>query len=328
MKEHSYITSVSIALLACVAIGFSEFVPAALFAPENRNSDSRGAILERVRKQGTDGWDLVKTDPATQTQTVLYSSSRSIKRDDISWSHDGSYLAFIVPGEIIDPNRGDDDAGQQMVVLTPEGKAVKVVPNVRRYRWSPTTSQVAVLIGSKVEGGRGFRPTKTCLIDISTGEEIEIPVLAYDLYWASHDHRIYLDLLGHKPFMVFDPRDRMIKATEYKGIYFSPDGSYYCSFSRDDTPFFLYRTETNELVKPSHPVLQKEYLSPEGWLVGTNCLVVWDYKRKVADIINVETGKSCEVNVRPSGQKGAMISRRYWHGSDVVVTDEMIDALK
>jgi len=326
MKENSYNTSVFIALLLCVAIGFSELVFAESPVPENGKNDSRTAILERVRKEGRNGWDLVKTDTDSQTKTVLYSTSGDIGRN-IAWSYDGSYLAFLVSGTLTDAHGGDADSSQHLVVVTPEGKPVKVVPNVRYYRWSPSKSEIAVLIGSQIEGGLEFDPTKTCTIDISTGEEIEIPVLAYDLYWASHDNRIYFYVL-HNPVVVFDPEDRTTTATPYHGIYFSPDGSYYYCPSMEGSPFYLYRTENNELVKSSNPILQKEILFPEGWLEGTNCLVVWDYKRKVADIINVETGKSCEVNVKPSGQKGAIISRRHWHGSDVVVTNEMINALK
>ncbi|MFH1738107.1 MAG: hypothetical protein ABIH23_03805 [bacterium] len=284
----------------------------------------RKTILDLIQDKDTKMFHLVERRVDSQIERTVYSSDHYLS--NAHWSCDGGYLAFLVRGET--DNIGAGDFGQKLVIQDSAGRQAIEIPDVRRYRWSPFTSKIAGIIGDDIEGGVGFVSKTFFMYDIPTKEKSEFSTKAFDLYWAKHNNSIYLAHC-HKndPTEIFDPVRKVKTATSYLGIYFSPDGAYYYSPTCDGSLFILRKTENNETVQ-SHPTLQKEYLYPRGWLEGTNCLVVWDYNRRVAEIINVETGKSLEVNTSPDNQPGTILRRDFWGGTEVKITDEMINSLK
>ncbi|MFB3788360.1 MAG: hypothetical protein ACE15F_18530 [bacterium] len=292
--------------------------------------------IERTKIDDQYEWHIVEYDPAEKETRVKYISNRHI--DDLSWSFDHTYLAFqysgmtyseFMPPEEIEKKGLDPaaDVGHALVILDRNYKLKTEWPNVRRYYWNPSLSNSLVAItGENSEEGIGFIPREVIVYDVDKQYRTILPNQVIDVFWALHDHKIYLQ---NEHVVSFDPRNMKIADTSYQGIFFSPDGSYYYSPSIEGSYFTIRRTNNDEMVH-THPALKEEYLQPQGWLEGENCLVVYDYGRKVTEIINVENGKSMQIPKYFQTKLGAYVPRLLLDESQTPfeITDDMIQSLR
>lgn len=292
--------------------------------------------IERIKIDDKYEWQIVEYDLSKKEARVQYKSKRHI--DDLSWSFDHSYFAFQVSGvynyEIMSKEelerKGLDpagDVGHKLLILDQKYYLVAEIPNVRRYCWNPSNkNSLVAVIGDNIEEGIGFRAREVIVYDVDKKNQYRIPCRAWDVFWALHDHKIYLQ---NSRVTVFDPEQKTLTDTPYVGIYFSPDGSYYYFPSWEGAVFTLRRTNSNEPVQ-THPTLKEEIQFPYGWLEGTNNLVFYDYNRKVTEIINVENGKSMQIPKHFQAKLGAYVPRVLLDESNqpFEITDEMLQPLK
>lgn len=292
--------------------------------------------IERIKIDDQYEWRIVEYDHVKKDARVKYISNRPV--DDLSWSFDHAYVAFQYSGmaysEFMPPDeikkRGldpADDVGHALVILDRNYKFITEIPDVRRYAWSPSRSNLlAAVTGNNLEEGIGFRAREMIVYDVKTQNQYSIPCQAWDVFWALHDHKVYLQ---NSRVTVFDPERLTLAETPYVGICFSPDGSYYYFPSWEGAVFTLRRTNSNEAVQ-THPALKEEIQFPEGWLEGTNNLVFYDYNKKVTEIINVENGQSVQIPKHFQTKPGAYVPRVLLDESNqpFAITDEMIRSLQ
>jgi WD40 repeat protein len=135
----------------------------------------------------------------------------------------------------------------RLFILTVDGTVVATIDSVMSYSWSPNGFSVALITGYHVEDGEGFRPTGTKILDIESNRIRSLNFLTYDLQWASFDRRIYF--IEHKSGRVqaIDPELPTPEETNYRGIYFSPDGRYYFRPNYEGGGLGIYRNDNTDL---------------------------------------------------------------------------------
>ncbi len=228
----------------------------------------------------------------------------------------------IVPASVGEP----EDEGQKLVVLNMKHDIVAEIPDARRYVWNPINNQLAAIIGDYIEPG--FRSKHIMILDVAAQSQTVIPYKAGDLFWAMHDHRIYFWDASNT--YAYDSESKSVTITNYKCIYFSPDGRYYYLYGMDE-PFAIYDTASEELVMQDHPSLKKyRKPMPFGWVESTNCILMHHFDQKLTEILNIDTGKSIKINNKFVHKIGAYVPRVLLDESQkpFEITDEMIQSLK
>lgn len=124
------------------------------------------------------------------------------------------------------------------------------------YCWIPGKNDLLYLVtDTVVEYGVGapakqigiFRSktlTGEIIYEISDFNELYLK----DIQYSAFDQNTYLYNFRREKTKVFrlDLENKMLIPTNYRGIYFSPDGEYYIDNSFIENPVTLYKTKTNE----------------------------------------------------------------------------------
>jgi hypothetical protein len=135
------------------------------------------------------------------------------------------------------------------LIFVIKGKAIA-------YCWISQNNDLLYLVtDSVVEYGVGapakqigiFRSktmTDEIIYEISDFNELYLK----DIQYAAFDQNIYIYNFLRDKTKVFrlDLENKMLIPTNYRGIYFSPDGEYYIDNSFIENPVTLYKTKTNE----------------------------------------------------------------------------------
>jgi WD40 repeat protein len=175
-----------------------------------------------------------------------------------------------------------------------------------RRCWNPEGSKLAYTKGDYSKGDR-LIGHEIWIYDIEKRRSIPIVTGLNDKYlmeinWAEFDNNLYV--WDYRKVYRVDFEKKELILTEYKGINFSPDGSFYYDSTGEGEEGRLYRRETNEVIWNSYP--ENSFLNqPMGW--GKNkkgeTLLYVVYGSYKAGIVNCETG---ELKVFENPKRGFM----------------------
>ena len=141
----------------------------------------------------------------------------------------------------------------RLLLLNLNGEVLHRIPGVRRYAWSPEGDQIAYITGRFTEDGVGFETTGAWLYDIESKQATQIHEGGLDIQWALWDNNVYIYDPANEEFPEsivyrFDVAEGSAGRTSFKGIYFSPDGTYYYDPGYDAASIRIFRTQTGEQV--------------------------------------------------------------------------------
>jgi WD40 repeat protein len=136
-----------------------------------------------------------------------------------------------------------------LLVFSDDGRLIVTIPRVQRYHWSPDGQHVACILGTQYESF-GFAPDSLVIINATdwSRHTVSSKVDYQDIYWASFDSMIYAT--NYRNVYQINPKGGAIVKTNYRGIYFSPDGSYYFAGNYEGQTFGVYERTTNRDVTP------------------------------------------------------------------------------
>ncbi|MFH2049638.1 MAG: hypothetical protein ABIJ12_09345 [bacterium] len=191
---------------------------------------------------------ILKLNPNSKEKHDLYLSNK-YKVHSLTVSPDNRYVAFIeetkpeyaIDGYVITPE-------YCLVILDDMGKLVSQIDkDIKKYVWSPDGNEIAFLTFNPCDPDYQYKcPTGVWAFDIATSNMKKICDRATEINWAQFDSAVYLYNLG--VVTRWDPITEKLDTTEFKDIYFSPDGKYYLRLWKDEgKPIQLYNTITNEL---------------------------------------------------------------------------------
>jgi len=241
-----------------------------------------------IRSDDAKKWTIVVKSKEKESPTILFESTRCI--DKVFWSFDRAYLAFVVNG------KENDEFGRKLILLNKQLSLETEIPDVCYYQWSPQANQLVAIIGKDEEAEVGFTCDRIIIFNADTKEKISIPAIGYDLFWAKHNNVIYVDTMLHDPgILSYDPVKRVVVNTEYKGIFFSPDGFYYYTVDKEGGGYFSVRKSSDQMIVDTNPMFQKDELYPLGWIQGTDCILIRDWRKKETIVVNVNNGKQTKV---------------------------------
>lgn len=170
----------------------------------------------------------------------------------ISFSPDGKFIAAIASHRK-DSSVLDEDNNpyftNSLFMLDQKGEVVIALPDVQKFSWSPDGSKLAYITGLDYEGF-GFKPTGLWVLEMKSKIIKKLdPVRGYDVNWAQFDNHIYVT--DFRVVYRYSPKSGRRERTNYKGIYFLPDGEYYFRKGREGGSTALYLTRTNEDITPT-----------------------------------------------------------------------------
>ncbi len=186
----------------------------------------------------------------------IYKIAEVFQLSSLSSSPNDKYLAFI---NFKDGLYLSEETGRQgkydilpevnLRIINRSGDTIHSLPDCLRYVWSPDGNSVAI-ITYNVQYPEEHEKLTTGLwiYNINTGEKIKAADKANELFWAAHDLCLYfIDYYkGRTTVFKWDPRTGKTEQTDYKDIYFSPDGEYYLSLNKvEHEPVQLYKTSSN-----------------------------------------------------------------------------------
>ena len=224
---------------------------------------------------------VIVLDAPTGARREIYRSEGQIA-DQVAVSPDGRYVAFA---EVV----GSEPAAEgRLTLLALSGQVVRTIKSaenrgLRNYVWCCDSDRIAVITGSSREDP-AFRPETLHIVDVRTGEEKNVESIWRPLQaaWAAFDSSLYIKGApppeargkpgGQWPVYRYHAPSGRLSTTTHRGIFFSPDGSYYFDPSVEGAPFRLYRTiddqdVTATLTLPSEQVRW----GPEfGWMPGAD----------------------------------------------------------
>lgn len=155
----------------------------------------------------------------------------------------------------------------ELMIFSIEGKLLQTIPEVQDYVWSPNGKAIVCITGTDIEGF-GFKADKLMVIDISSWNQrvLQENVRIQDVFWAEFDSMIYTT--DFQTVYQINPKTGVISKTDYKGIYFSPDGNYYFVANYEGGTFGVYDRRTNKDVTPEgykeNPAVNFHRWLPEG----------------------------------------------------------------
>lgn len=222
---------------------------------------------------------MVITDPDKPEPKLLRAFERRILESEPSTN--GLFVGALV----LDP-ASDPEALRTFTlhVVDPKGKTVVTVDKAQAFKFSPDDRYVAVTVGTPFEGAEGFRPEATRVVDLKTKKGWSIPELkeATEIDWTTLPDE-GLTLMAKKPtgeqnVWKYRLKNRVARATKWRGIHFSPDGKYYylspheaidqglCQVGQSDDSCLRAYSRTNEEIKLK---LKKRFRRALGW-TGNN----------------------------------------------------------
>jgi len=172
-------------------------------------------------------------------------------------------------------------------ILSFDGTEVSVHQRVQRYAWSPDSTQVACVIGDLREDKAGFVSDGVYIYNAQGPVVYQSAAIfdnALDLAWSNHDDNIYIRTDGRKnelgnqqdaAVVMFDTLNKKLVPTDYLGIHFSPQGTYYYVPSQHGSSFHLYRTADNVDITANNLFLVElgDFLQPSFWRNDTKLLI-------------------------------------------------------
>ena len=280
---------------------------------------------------------------STHARELLHRSEGGMS--DIQAAPKGSLVAVLT--EVLEANVGPQRASyvgrrvnekgevvesyyfeeSKLILLDVDGMVVGSVTGVRRYAWDPTGTRVAYITGDYREEGIGFEPTGTWIYDVSSKQAQRIHSGGRDVQWAGWDGNVY----------VYDPsnqNDSKSKVFRYdnqtgelapsarKGIYFSPDGSYYYAAGYGGADLRVFKTLDDEPVRvdlstPSDPKRVAHYAA--GWLDDATLIVPPAAASDAGDYLyDIKTGGIRSIAGRVLPQKSRSNRALVQQGASVV----------
>ncbi len=204
------------------------------------------------------GNEILKLNPLTRKSEPIFLVKESFYLQTLSVSPNDSLIAVVRTkrGEISIEKKGYEVLPKNnLIILDRNGNLLYTFEeDIRKVAWSPGSDKLACIAGTYHEGGFGFTPTGVWVYDINTGEKKKIAERARQIRWAEFDNNIYF-----KKYR-YNPETDKIDTTNFKDIYFSPNGKYYFvpSNPEAETEFQLYETATNKEIKGFKSQLKKQ----------------------------------------------------------------------
>ena len=153
-------------------------------------------------------------------------SSYYIRNIEISPA--GNHISYIKVHPYIKP--ADLEVPNSFKILSSSGKDLHTLnENVRKYVWSNSGNHIAFITGKYYEGGIGYSPEKVIIYDVNnnTKEVVKEKIGAYEIAWSPDDSKLFIKIKYQSAVLEFNMSDKTLSSTEFKDIYFSPDGKYY-----------------------------------------------------------------------------------------------------
>lgn len=205
-------------------------------------------------------------------------TTRIFYNENIASSPNGRYFSAISSSRGF---IGQDEKAyidHKLLILTVKGKLKHIISDVQRYSWSPDGNQVACILGKEYEGF-GFSSWGLKIVNTLDWTEKTFDAnFDQDIYWAEFDSMIYTT--DFATVYKVDPRSGNKTPTSYKGIYFSPDGSYYFHPNYEGTGFSVYERKTNNDVTPKVWKDSAIYINFNSWLPEGSNLIAGDILRE------------------------------------------------
>ena len=230
MKIHCYLTVILLVVIPC---GITVNADEGFAATADGNVIVAGGswFTFRTNIQGSDWLWLHKWSEQNDAWMPFISTGRPISDVDISPT--GKYVAITDFTQKADPAVHPDFT---LHIYTSDNEHIASFPDIFDIVFSPDELQVAMVVGEYREGP--YIPQDIIIYNIETGESYSLNHKANELFWANHDGNIYLKLGGMFPAYCYDVKTRQLNVTDYKGIFFSPDGTYY--YNRYETVIQIF----------------------------------------------------------------------------------------
>jgi len=256
-RGNSYLAAV---LGTCALLtGLSAYAELGVCYEESGNVLVYGGSWYGFWSKSADSQTVWVRDASEETESAIWQGTRPF--DHLALSPSGGVIALLEHT----PQRSPC-----LVLITTDGTELNRLEGVQKYVWSPDGAQVAYIAGPSDEDYPGFKSTGTWVYSLSSNASTKAYTSGYDLNWAAFDGSLYIWEGSPNQGLVhrYEPRTQELCESEYKGIFFSPDGKYVYRPNYEGTPFRLFLTQTNEEVTEKWPFLaaRPERRSPEGWL--------------------------------------------------------------
>lgn len=187
-------------------------------------------------------------------------------------------------------------------IVSTSGEREMTVKSVFRYQWGQDEDG-ADLIAYIVQSDReALESLGTWLLNVDTGERTQLLEEGYDLAWAPHDRSYYVwnifgDGDGASEVQRYNLRSGKLENTPYRGLHFSPEGTYYVSPQGEGEDLKIYLRATNDVaIADIFKLLNTTYLADPVWLNDSTILISSYPPMGIPwKIANLATGQAWEV---------------------------------
>lgn len=231
------------------------------------------------------GMAIYKIDMENANAQLFYQSNSNCFQSMLAISSTDNYISFLqgcVEGDSIYEENN-------LVIIEKESKRQIIVSDrVYSYCWHFDKDLIVYITGIDREGFPGFTSNGVWVFDIKTNKKHKIAENGYDVFWSEHDGNIYVTNF----FQVFryDVKKEAGEVVPYKGIYFSPDGKYYCEGNYEGNPSYIYRTADNKPIEEWNKKLSQmdQYFTFYSWITGSQAALFRINDRNI--VFDVHTG--------------------------------------
>ncbi len=191
----------------------------------------------------------------------IFSETENYFFDKLSVSPNNDYVGFIKIHKGASPAGYDYNELQAyykriLTITDPKGHVLKTFDNICDYSWAPNGNRIACIEGEWSEDARhGFISTGAFIYNVDDGTETDIDEQPYFIDWSSHDGNVYLYCYDRKcenGFCVYryDATRGEMEVEPYRGVHFSPDGTFYLGIPEEWNHFQweIYKTRNNKNV--------------------------------------------------------------------------------
>ncbi len=233
---------------------------------------------------------ILAIDPDSLGAKTIYRGSQNVLIDQLKPSPGANnFVGFI---EINSEHMRPGDLGyalRTLVVINSLGKVIAKAESVICFAWSPSGDSIVFTKGldyggheTKLEGIWVFR-----LSDPAHPRRISL-LGASDINWTDFNGRIYI---AAREVYEIDPKDNHARLTNFRGIYFSPDGRFYFRPNYEGTGFELHETSSGRTI--SLKSIQQNVVNYYKW-VSPDQIVIGDitFEKKMIDPTSGSVRKS------------------------------------